>query len=164
MKQELLCPLCQANLMEGVYHERDIHLFPTKEPNLFRVDSLTTCDEEWIGLCCQKCGAGFVENEYEAFWDQLNAYEVESIIGKQVQDEHLYQMIEQWNQKCPKCEQEAVDTSFEEVGIYNDYLVHYQYNPLENKFEFNRLETIWRGKVPGEGAFIRCGCCNEVLD
>lgn len=164
MKQELLCPLCQANLMEGVYHERDIHLFPTKEPNLFRVDSLTTCDEEWIGLCCQKCGAGFVENEYEAFWDQLNAYEVESIIGKQVQDEHLYQMIEQWNQKCPKCEQEAVDTSFEEVGIYKDYLVHYQYNPLENKFEFDQLETFWRGGVPGKNPFIRRGCCSEDLD
>ena len=26
-----------------------------------------------------------------------------------------------WNQKCPKCEQEAVDTSFEEAPSFDDF-------------------------------------------
>ena len=51
------------------------------------------------------------------------------------------------------------------VGEFvKDYLVHYQYNPLENKFEFDQLETFWRGGVPGKNPFIRRGCCSEDLD
>lgn len=163
MKQELPCPACQANLMEGAYQECYLSLLPTKKPNMFQVESEDFCDQNWPGLFCQKCGESFMESEYDEFYDRLNAYEVESMIGKLIRDEELYQMIEQWNHKCPLCEKDSFDAPFEEFGISKDYLVHFKYNSITNQFEFDQLETLWRGGVPGENPFIVCGCCDEAL-
>ena len=104
-----------------------------------------------------------MDSEYDDFYDQLNAYEVESMIGKLIRDEELYRMIEQWNHKCPLCEKDSFDAPFEEFVISKDYLVHFKYNSITNQFEFDQLETLWRGGVPGENPFIVCGCCDEAL-